>query len=350
MFYVLIDNVIHDFLIVFFFFQAEDGIRDAQESRGLGDVYKRQIWTRTDSGTRAQVGIELGPRFGRLVHTIVDQTRAMWEPLQYGGELLVPFCAVVLRYSADCRPRIAAHVDDCEANLNICLQEAESGGDIKFFLPEANWSVRQAHVVGQGIAHRGEIPHGTYPVTAGERVQLVIKFRSAPLTSDSEIPVCFSRFFELSHHVQDHILLMAGAFGVTRFAAAGRRCSMAAQQELWRQLYLANAELCSLISVSQLLGEEEDDDDDDEDFGLLHLMRRGYSVSYVKAIRLMDGDWRNAYRVALATQKAMPKPKRGRPGLLRTTTGIYMHNPVEEASWQPEEGFDQMLEDVIFDQ
>ena len=30
-------------LFVFlFFFQAEDGIRDAQESRGLGDVYKRQ--------------------------------------------------------------------------------------------------------------------------------------------------------------------------------------------------------------------------------------------------------------------------------------------------------------------
>ena len=26
-----------------FFFQAEDGIRYAQESRGLGDVYKRQI-------------------------------------------------------------------------------------------------------------------------------------------------------------------------------------------------------------------------------------------------------------------------------------------------------------------
>ena len=25
-----------------FFFQAENGIRDAQESRGLGDVYKRQ--------------------------------------------------------------------------------------------------------------------------------------------------------------------------------------------------------------------------------------------------------------------------------------------------------------------
>eukprot|EP00658_Telonema_sp_P-2_P069643 TRINITY_DN5899_c0_g1_i8.p1 TRINITY_DN5899_c0_g1~~TRINITY_DN5899_c0_g1_i8.p1 ORF type:complete len:111 (-),score=57.53 TRINITY_DN5899_c0_g1_i8:98-430(-) len=29
-------------IVFFFFFQAEDGIRDAQESRGLGDVYKRQ--------------------------------------------------------------------------------------------------------------------------------------------------------------------------------------------------------------------------------------------------------------------------------------------------------------------
>ena len=31
-----------------FFFQAEDGIRDAQESRGLGDVYKRQAYTYTE--------------------------------------------------------------------------------------------------------------------------------------------------------------------------------------------------------------------------------------------------------------------------------------------------------------
>jgi len=30
------------FLLLFFFFQAEDGIRDSVASRGLGDVYKRQ--------------------------------------------------------------------------------------------------------------------------------------------------------------------------------------------------------------------------------------------------------------------------------------------------------------------
>eukprot|EP00831_Metopus_contortus_P084488 TRINITY_DN9605_c0_g1_i1.p2 TRINITY_DN9605_c0_g1~~TRINITY_DN9605_c0_g1_i1.p2 ORF type:complete len:111 (-),score=37.67 TRINITY_DN9605_c0_g1_i1:88-420(-) len=29
--------------LVFFFFQAEDGIRDVERSRGLGDVYKRQV-------------------------------------------------------------------------------------------------------------------------------------------------------------------------------------------------------------------------------------------------------------------------------------------------------------------
>ena len=29
--------------VVFFFCQAEDGIRDLVRSRGLGDVYKRQL-------------------------------------------------------------------------------------------------------------------------------------------------------------------------------------------------------------------------------------------------------------------------------------------------------------------
>ena len=33
------------FLHTFFFFQAEDGIRDLVRSRGLGDVYKRQIYS-----------------------------------------------------------------------------------------------------------------------------------------------------------------------------------------------------------------------------------------------------------------------------------------------------------------
>ncbi len=31
--------------VLFFFFQAEDGIRDLVRSRGLGDVYKRQDYS-----------------------------------------------------------------------------------------------------------------------------------------------------------------------------------------------------------------------------------------------------------------------------------------------------------------
>ena len=35
------------FFLIFFFFQAEDGIRDLVRSRGLGDVYKRQAEYKT---------------------------------------------------------------------------------------------------------------------------------------------------------------------------------------------------------------------------------------------------------------------------------------------------------------
>ena len=36
--------------VFFFFFQAEDGIRDLVRSRGLGDVYKRQALRRASVG------------------------------------------------------------------------------------------------------------------------------------------------------------------------------------------------------------------------------------------------------------------------------------------------------------
>ena len=61
---------------LYFFFQAEDGIRDAQESRGLGDVYKRQPITNTTmlgaliKATKvvklASVAAPLEHRFGRI--------------------------------------------------------------------------------------------------------------------------------------------------------------------------------------------------------------------------------------------------------------------------------------------
>ena len=46
--------------VFFFFFQAEDGIRDLVRSRGLGDVYKRQGIDRP-GGSRPVLGEEVQP-------------------------------------------------------------------------------------------------------------------------------------------------------------------------------------------------------------------------------------------------------------------------------------------------
>ena len=46
-------------MLLFFFFQAEDGIRDLVRSRGLGDVYKRQV-----GDHRAVVGEQVVVRVG----------------------------------------------------------------------------------------------------------------------------------------------------------------------------------------------------------------------------------------------------------------------------------------------
>ena len=41
-------------MLLFFFFQAEDGIRDLVRSRGLGDVYKRQLEEHVPGGHRRE--------------------------------------------------------------------------------------------------------------------------------------------------------------------------------------------------------------------------------------------------------------------------------------------------------
>src|SRR5678816_4656465 len=61
--------------VFFFFFQAEDGIRDAQESRGLGDVYKRQAQRRVARACRIEderaivgeaVAVDVAPHHRRV--------------------------------------------------------------------------------------------------------------------------------------------------------------------------------------------------------------------------------------------------------------------------------------------
>eukprot|EP01016_Furgasonia_blochmanni_P018579 TRINITY_DN2104_c0_g1_i1.p2 TRINITY_DN2104_c0_g1~~TRINITY_DN2104_c0_g1_i1.p2 ORF type:complete len:126 (+),score=55.28 TRINITY_DN2104_c0_g1_i1:49-378(+) len=52
--------------LCFFFFQAEDGIRDHAQSRGLGDVYKRQVLK--------QILPEIGATIANL-----EQNKTLWK-------------------------------------------------------------------------------------------------------------------------------------------------------------------------------------------------------------------------------------------------------------------------------
>ena len=73
-------------LLVFFFFQAEDGIRDLVRSRGLGDVYKRQ-------------GVD-----GEVVHALLgllDQGVAEDLPGEVFGLAVDLFQRLVDRHRAD---------------------------------------------------------------------------------------------------------------------------------------------------------------------------------------------------------------------------------------------------------
>ena len=75
-----------------FFFQAEDGIRDAQESRGLGDVYKRQEYARCIIHTIFDF---LEGFYGKdVLQRIADNTSKFPTLLRYFHEWLVKYSNV----------------------------------------------------------------------------------------------------------------------------------------------------------------------------------------------------------------------------------------------------------------
>ena len=77
--------------MVGFFFQAEDGIRDLVRSRGLGDVYKRQVQDEIATAIVNKLKIELAPREQQLAqrdaaptenveaYEFYLQARAIWK-------------------------------------------------------------------------------------------------------------------------------------------------------------------------------------------------------------------------------------------------------------------------------
>ena len=59
-----------DIGVTLFFFQAEDGIRDLVRSRGLGDVYKRQLHAAMVSRIKIMANLDIAekrmPQDGRI--------------------------------------------------------------------------------------------------------------------------------------------------------------------------------------------------------------------------------------------------------------------------------------------
>eukprot|EP00656_Telonema_subtile_P050007 TRINITY_DN6367_c0_g1_i3.p1 TRINITY_DN6367_c0_g1~~TRINITY_DN6367_c0_g1_i3.p1 ORF type:complete len:374 (+),score=37.14 TRINITY_DN6367_c0_g1_i3:582-1703(+) len=284
------------------------------------------------------LGVQLGLRFSRAVSAIVETCRPLWTRIRHPRETIVPYEAVVLRFHPAAQARLSTHRDDCDVTLNICLQDCKKGGHLKFFLPEANWSVTHRHQTGVAVAHRGDVLHGTAPMREGERIQLVVKFRMV-------VPPIFRSWYDtsigqgfltcLSAHIQEEILTWTGSLACSRFACTSAKARATVNQQLWRRLYACDQALCELVSMEQLcspppappewidsdsdldssgsnhggwggrrdrhrvrFGEwPESDDEDTMELKLARLNQIGYRLEYIREIRLIDEDWRNAFRV-----------------------------------------------------
>ena len=89
-------------LMCYFFFQAEDGIRDLVRSRGLGDVYKRQVCTRIELGWSDCVGLSspdlaavpvaayIDPTNPRVETFLVDESANLQAPISQLAAIDVP--------------------------------------------------------------------------------------------------------------------------------------------------------------------------------------------------------------------------------------------------------------------
>ena len=65
----------------FFFFQAEDGIRDLVRSRGLGDVYKRQGWVYA-AGALISGGLFLAEAHRLHRHAVLGAAQTVLRPMR----------------------------------------------------------------------------------------------------------------------------------------------------------------------------------------------------------------------------------------------------------------------------
>nr|KAF6466759.1 2-oxoglutarate and iron dependent oxygenase domain containing 2 [Rousettus aegyptiacus] len=101
-----------------------------------------------------------------------------------GGGWLDSHRAFVVKYAPGQDRELGCHYDNAELTINVALGKAFTGGALYFgglFQAPSILArpLEVAHVVGQGILHRGGQLHGARPLGTGERWNLVVWLRAS---------------------------------------------------------------------------------------------------------------------------------------------------------------------------
>nr|XP_032802846.1 2-oxoglutarate and iron-dependent oxygenase domain-containing protein 2 isoform X2 [Petromyzon marinus] len=109
-----------------------------------------------------------------------------------GGSSLDSHKAFIVKYTSEMEPGLSLHFDNAEVTLNVCLGKDFTGGNLYLAdmrEEQGGESVEVGHRRGYGILHRGQQMHGAKPITAGERLNLILWMRCSYLRN-KKCPMC----------------------------------------------------------------------------------------------------------------------------------------------------------------
>ncbi|RXG67592.1 2-oxoglutarate and iron-dependent oxygenase domain-containing protein 2 [Armadillidium vulgare] len=111
---------------------------------------------------------------------------------EWTGSSLDSHRAFVVKYKVGEDIDLSYHYDNSEVTLNVSLNNDYIGGEL-FFGPmryeDSTLKFGYEHKKGEGVLHRGQQMHGAFPITEGERYNLIIWMRSSFIRNEC-CPMC----------------------------------------------------------------------------------------------------------------------------------------------------------------